>query len=255
MLDPIFVFGAFRLPVYSLMLTLALVIALVLSFRRAPYCRAQIIDTGIGALFGAVIGARLEYVALSWDYFALHMDEITRWDAGGLGWHGAVIGGLVGVWLIGRWRGVDPHWLLARFAWVIPLAALGAWIGCAAAGCGYGREVDTLANYPDWLVWESRDVYGNFVPRFSTARFGVIVGLVTAGIGLLARGERRFWLMLAVVSAGMFAIGFVRADASPMIAGLRVDQVLDALMFVWAVQRTLTTENTESTEKMTRDRV
>lgn len=235
MLDPVFIFGAFRIPVYSLMLTLALVIALVLSFRRAPYCRAQIIDAGIGALFGAVIGARLEYVALSWDYFAAHVDEITRWDAGGLGWHGAVIGGLVGVWLIGRWRGVDPRWMRARFAWVIPLVALGAWIGCAAAGCGYGREVDTLANYPDWLVWEARDVYGNLAPRYSTARFGVIVGLIAAGIGLLVRGgERRFWALLAVVSAGMFAIGFARADASPMVAGLRVDQLLDTLMFVWA---------------------
>ena len=42
---------------------------------------------------------------------------------------------------------------------------------------------------------------------------------------------RRFWLLLALLSAGMFGIGFFRGDYAVMIAGLRADQVLDVMLF------------------------
>ena len=249
MLDPILIFGAFRIPVYSLLLAAALMMTIAAGAFRSRYRPAQVIDVALGAILFGLIGARIEYVLLSWDHFGAHSDEIARFDLGGLGWHGAVIGGWIGLTLVSRWRGLDQREMLRCFAWALPVIALAAWVGCAAAGCAYGREVDTLANYPDWLVWEARDVYGILAPRYSTARFGVILAFVTAAVGVITRGDRRFPAMLMILSAGMFAIGFVRADVSPLIAGLRADQVLDAIFVVWAVQRIFTTENTEATEK------
>jgi len=247
-LDPVLYFGAFRLPVYSLTLLIAVVVAIAGSLYRARDRGTQGIDAVLAALVGGLIAARLEYVALTGAYFAAHPDEILRLDLGGLGWHGAVIGAYAGLAIMTRWRGLDRRALLAAFAGALPLIALAGWIGCAAAGCGYGREVDTLANYPDWLVWEARDVYGIRVPRYATARFGMGLALIVALVGAVARGTRRFWAMLAVLSAGMFAIGFVRADASPLVAGLRADQIIDVLFVLAAVQRTLSPESIEKRE-------
>ncbi len=242
MLDPVLYFGAFRLPVYSLALILAAFAAVMSSLYRSPYRLAQVIDVVLAAVVLGLIGARLEYVALTWEYFAAHTDEILRLELGGLGWHGAVLGAYAGIALMARWRELDQRALLSRWAWALPLIALAGWIGCAAAGCGYGREVDTLANYPDWLVWETRDVYGILAPRYATARFGMVLAVISTLVGIRTRGERRFWIMLALLSAGMFGIGFLRADASPLVIGLRADQVLDAGFLVVAVQRLFTTE-------------
>lgn len=235
MLDPIVVYGALRVPTYSLSLTLALALTLV-SAVRSHQRTATLIDVGLAALLIGLIGARLEYVLLAWGHFAAHPDEIARLDMGGLGWHGAVIGGYAGMAIMARWRGLDQRDVLRAFAWALPLLAAGAWIGCGAAGCAYGREVDTLANYPAWLVWEARDVYGILAPRYNTAGFGVLLSLIAALVGALSGADRRFWTMLALISAGMFGIGFIRADASPLIAALRADQLLDVLFFLAAVR-------------------
>lgn len=248
MLDPVLYFGAFRLPVYSLMLLVAAVATCLGGLYRSPYRFTQVIDVALAAVVVGLIGARLEYVALTWDYFGAHPDEILRVELGGLGWHGAVLGAYAGMTGAARWRGLDRCELLNRFAWALPLFAFAGWIGCAAAGCGYGREVDTLANYPDWLVWETRDVYGILAPRYATARFGMALAVIVGLAGTLARGERRFWVLLTLLSAGMFGIGFLRVDAAPMIVGLRADQVLDAAFLVCGVYRTLTAENAKSAE-------
>lgn len=244
MLDPVLFFGAFRISTYSLMLVGGLAASAWIGIARANR-RAALIDAAVAALILGVIGARLEYVLLTWDHFATRMDEIPRFDLGGLGWHGAVIGGYVGMTLAARLRGLDRRETLRRFAWALPLLACAAWIGCGAVGCAYGREVDTLANYPAWLAWEARDVYGILAPRYSTARFGAILALFTALIGLRVRPERRFWVLLTLFSAGMFAVGFLRADAAPVIAGLRADQLIDAIFALVAGQRALTTKTTE----------
>src|SRR5690606_38377072 len=107
-----------------------------------------------------------------------------------------------------------------------------------AANCGFGAEVNTLANYPPLVVAELPDVYGIPAPRYNTQLFGLVLALLALGltIWLFRRGllvGRRFWLVLALLSAGMFAIGFFRADYALQVADLRADQWLDlAAMFL-----------------------
>ena len=226
-------------------------------------------DLMLAGLAGALIGGRALHVLLNWGYFAAHPGEAVALYAGGLDWHGAVIGGLVGV------RGylaltLNPSpsgrgtlrrrifsplpqgggWgergnLLDALAPLLPLLALAAWAGCAASACGYGAEVPTLADYPAFAVSESRDVYGITAPRWNTPLFGVALALVVGLIVLAcawrgwARG-RRLWLALALLSAGMFALGFVRGDYSPNAFNIRVDQLLDIGLFVFSAAAFLT---------------
>ncbi len=239
MLSPYLSFGGFNVAIYSLSLALGLALSAAVGgyAARAIFRPAQVIDACLAAIVGGLVGARVEHVLLHWDYFSANLSEALRLNAGGLDWHGAVIGALAGLALVSRLRRIEARRMLALFAAALPLLALAGWIGCAAAACAYGREVDTLALHPAYAVWEARDVYGMLAPRYSTQRFGMILALILIPVGLAARGERRFWLLLGLLSAGMFAIGFVRGDAVPLVAGLRADQWLDIGFVAWSARQ------------------
>lgn len=224
--------GPLRLQTFTLALSLAAVAGIAWSVWRVPGQRGAVVDVCLGGLVGGVLLARVGHVLLNWPYFAYNTGEIVRIQAGGLDWHGGLLGGLLGMALVARWRRLPLAGLIDALALVLPLLALAGWWGCRAANCGYGAEVDTLANYPPLVVAELRDVYGIPAPRYNTQLFGLALGGLVLGIVLILfwRGwliGRRFWLALLVLSAGMFVIGFFRADYALSIGSLRADQWLD----------------------------
>src|SRR5688500_2929025 len=91
--------GPFVLNTYNLAFALAvLTTAGIAAYRLRGLVRTgDWVDACIGALVGGAVGARLAHVLLNWDYFAEHSGEIFQLRAGGLDWHGAVIGGLLGL--------------------------------------------------------------------------------------------------------------------------------------------------------------
>lgn len=231
--------GPWTLQTFTWLVGAAALLSLALARRQSHGSVG--IDTLLVVLVGAVIGARALHVALHWDYFQAALGEAPKLAAGGLSWHGAVLGGLTGLALARRieQRRSSTSSLgaaLDALAPALTLVGLGSWMGCIAAGCGWGQEVDTLANYPAWLVWESIDVYGIPAPRLSTQRFGIV--LCSAVLLILTllfwrriAAGRRFWIGLALLSLGMFVIGFFRADPAAFLFGLRADQALDGLFF------------------------
>ena len=237
--DPFVTLGRFTLPTYTALLALgvlASVAALALAYRWR-YARpvGPLVDACLGALLGGVVLARAGHVLLHRYYFEIHPDEIIRLSAGGLDWHGALVGGLLGFALVSRWRGLDARSLFDWLAPVVPALALLAWWGCGAAHCAYGAEVETLADYPGWLVWEAADVYNIRAPRYAVQPLGMGFsgGLLLLVLGLMWRGwlrGRLLGLALLVLALGMFALGFLRGDYNPTIGPLRADQALDLLL-------------------------
>ncbi len=239
--------GPWTFQTFTLLLALAVMIGGAFGLRRAATPGA-VVDIYLVTLVGGVAGARVFHVLLNWDYFAENLNEAPNVTLGGLDWHGAVIGGLVGLWVgmkIRAWvvkgRGRD-HFrdLLDPLTLALPLIGLAGWWGCMAALCGYGLEVDNLSNYPAFAVSETADVYGIAAPRYNTQVFGLLLcgGVLIFTLMLLWRGwlgYRRFWLTLALLSAGMFVIGFFRGDHVLMVGGLRGDQVLDIVLLALAV--------------------
>lgn len=229
--------GPLQVQTFTLALALAVAAGIGWSAWQQPDRRGAVVDAGLGALVGGVIGARLLHVLLNWTYFSYNTGEIWRLRSGGLDWHGALVGGLLGLWVVCRWRKLDFTRLLDGLTPALALLALAGWWGCRAANCGFGAEVDTLANYPAFVVAELPDVYGIPAPRYNTQLFGLLLALLVLCLtvwlfrrGLLA--GRRFWLVLALLSAGMFGIGFFRADYAVQVASLRADQWLDlAVLF------------------------
>ena len=234
--DSTVAFRFFSVPIYSAALVLGIVLSIGIGMWRSALRLGVMIDVGLGACVGGVIGARIGHVLLNWTYFADNLNEALHPSAGGLDWHGAVIGGLIGLALIAWVRRLNVRALLDVLAPTLPLLTFAGWFGCWAAVCAYGAEVDTLAHYPAWATAETRDVYGIIAPRYNTQIFGMalaffllIISLMLIRLGWLK--YRHFWLLLALLSAGMFGIGFFRGDYNPMIGSLRADQVLDLAFF------------------------
>lgn len=202
-------------------------------------------------LAGGLVFARLEHLLLNWDYFARQVPDIAQWifpqrGEAGLEWHGAFFGALL-ILLIypKRWLATNANRMtlfMPAFALTFTLIAFCAWVTCAAQGCAYGAEVDTLARYSPLIVGETRDLYGIPAPRYNTQFFGAGLSLVCFMLTLFFywRGllkTRMLWMILMLFSAGMFFIGFYRADFSPRWFGLRADQALDMLLFAFACAR------------------
>jgi phosphatidylglycerol---prolipoprotein diacylglyceryl transferase len=246
--------GPLQVQTFTLVLALAVAVGAGWAVHRLPGRPGPVVDACLGGLIGGVIGARLFHVLLHWTYFAYNSHEILSLRAGGLDWHGALIGGLTGLYLAAHWRRVDFLRLFDALTPALALLTLAGWWGCRAANCGFGVEVDTLANHPALLVAELRNIYGSLAPRYNTQLFGLMLGLlafIVAGV-LFWRNWlplRRFWLILALLSAGMFAIGFFRADYAVFIGGLRADQWLDLGVLVFSVALALLSNDLTQREK------
>jgi phosphatidylglycerol---prolipoprotein diacylglyceryl transferase len=207
---------------------------------RAGSSELRVLDTVIGAVALGIVGARAGHVLLHLDYFSVHTDEITRLSAGGLNWHGAVIGGILGAVIAARIRRVPLAPLFDGAALALPLFGAFVWLACAAAGAAYGIEVRSLADYPAWIVTESPDIYGTVAPRLNLYTpgvalcIGVLIVMAILTLFRLIRGLR-FPLALALLALGMSVIDTFRAETVPMLFDRRADQVLDYIIALLAI--------------------
>ncbi|MEO1003606.1 MAG: prolipoprotein diacylglyceryl transferase [Cyanobacteria bacterium J06638_7] len=157
----VFQWGPLSLRWYGLLIALAVLVGLVLSSRLA---RARGIDPALIAdllpllVLGAVIGARLYYVALEWrQYSSNWVDVLSIWR-GGIAIHGALIGGALTAILFCRWRR-QPFWPLLDV--LVPSVALGQAIG--RWGNFFNSEAYGL---PTQLPWKLKIPAANRTPEF-----------------------------------------------------------------------------------------
>jgi prolipoprotein diacylglyceryltransferase len=226
---------------YTAWLAGGIVLALILvawrGYRFRPDHAARWLDVGIAAVLAGIAGARLLHVALEWDYFSGFRGEITKISLGGLAWHGALLAGVLAGLVVANLRRVPFRPWTDAVALVWPVGLIAAWIACRRAGCGYGYEVRTLADWPGWLVEELPDVFGLVAPRLEVQVAGALWGGVLLALALLLTWRDwlpgvRFWLILGLSSLGLALLGFFRADPAPLIEGRRADQVFDLLVLL-----------------------
>lgn len=198
---------------------------------------ARWFDVGIAALIAGLIGARALHVALDWGYFADHTDEIGKLRLGGLAWQGGLLAALPVVVIAARLRGVPLRAWTDASALALPPVLAATWRGCRNAGCAYGYEVDTLANYRSWQVAELPDIFGQVAPRLDIHAVGVALGVGLFALLLLLTWRDwlpgyRLWIGLALAGIALLVLGYLRADPAPTLAGQRADQTLNALVTI-----------------------
>ncbi|MGJ3238707.1 MAG: prolipoprotein diacylglyceryl transferase family protein [Anaerolineae bacterium] len=227
---------------YTVALLVSVILSLIWVLWRTPAPqRGRVFDVCLLALIGAVLIGRGVHVAVQWDFFADHRELIVQLDRdGGLSWHGALLGALIVGGVIARWRGVTFVPLLAHVGAMIPLLAVLSWYACATAGCAYGAEVASMADYPPMLTWMGADHYQIDAPRFATQPLAMLALCLTAPTVWYYYSRRQtrlltFPVALMWVALIAFVVAFWRGDSSPVVGGLRVAQWLDVLVLVGCV--------------------
>ena len=93
-----FYIGNFEIRFYGIIIAMGLVCGALLAYRIAKKT-GQNVDDYINftffAVIGAIICARIYYVAFEWDYYSKHLNEIIDIRGGGIAIYGAVIGGVI----------------------------------------------------------------------------------------------------------------------------------------------------------------
>jgi phosphatidylglycerol:prolipoprotein diacylglycerol transferase len=144
----------------------------------------------------AVIGARAYHVIHMWDYYAANPALIPQVWLGGLAITGAVIGGLVGVWLYTRWAKLPTLRWLDIFATAVLLGQAIGRLGNFANQELYGPPTDLPWGIPIDAThrigeWTNLALYPVDTTRFHPLfAYEGILNLV--GLGLILWISRRF---------------------------------------------------------------
>lgn len=258
-MNPHFSVGPITVYYYGLILAVAILAAFVYARRRSARFGVPptFIDTALLAMVPTgIVGARLYFVAFSWEYFKTRPSEIFALQDGGLAIHGALVGGALGLaavwWFYNRrtkpaTSRISFVSLLDLFAPVLPLAQaigrLANYVNREAFGTPtdlpWGIAIPTQQRPPQYATAEY------FHPTFAYEALWNLVGLA-----LLLLMEKRFkkigrptrGLLFAVYlgwySLGRFWIEALRTDAL-LVGSSRIAQivsimgVLGSAGFIW----------------------
>ncbi len=90
--------------------------------------KETIIDLAPYLIIFGIIGARLYYCILSYDFYLRFPTEIIAIRHGGISIHGAILGGLIGLWIFAKRHKINPVKLCDVSAIGLSLAqAIGRW--------------------------------------------------------------------------------------------------------------------------------
>lgn len=251
-------YGPFFLYSYSVLMGLGALAALgVTAVLGRRVARPGWFDGVLAAAVGALLAGRVVFVWLNAEYFAENPFEAWQLWLGGLNYHGALLGGLAGLWALmslgarlARRPFYDYAGLLAPG--LALLAAFG-WAACRFEGCAYGLPAPA-----GLLVADLPDDLGVLALRYRTQLFGGLGSAVVFVLALWAFGRTRpvfvFWGVVGGLSLVRAAVALGRGDAAPTVAGLRLDLAADlalAAVSVIAIGReTSFHETSEVTEDL-----
>ncbi|MFQ5421379.1 MAG: prolipoprotein diacylglyceryl transferase family protein [Anaerolineae bacterium] len=191
-------------------------------------------DALLAGLALALLAGRAGFVWFRWDYYGARPFQIIQFWQGGLSYHGALLGGLAGVWWWGRRQGWSLTDTAALTAPLLPLLSGMGWLACWLAGCAYGRPAPL-----GWLTADLPDEFGLYAVRTQTQLLGMAAALLIFFWLWRRRKQwpplRQFVFALGGLSLAHGGIGFLRGDTAVHLQFLRLDTVLDFLVVCLAL--------------------
>lgn len=226
----LFTIGKLSIPTYTVLLDLGLILALVLSYvegKRLPGNGEGVLDMGLWAIIGGILGGRGGYVLANWSAFSENWGRALRIWEGGLSFHGAYLAGLVVLLALGiRYWKADIGKLGDAMMPGLLLGLTFGWTACLMGGCTYGKVGQGFgyAILPD--------LYGVEAPRFATQAVGLGFSLVLLVAFWLLRRRwpfpgAAFLMGNLLYFTGQFFLEFTRGDEALYVGPWRLAQVLD----------------------------
>jgi phosphatidylglycerol:prolipoprotein diacylglycerol transferase len=233
----LFTIGKLNVPTYTVLLDLGLILGLLLTYfegKRRLHGGETVLDLGLWAVIGGIIGGRIGYVLAHWNVFGQELGRAIRIWEGGLSFHGAFLGGLavMAIFALLQRRAQEPasFWQLGDP--VTPGLGLGitfGWAACLMGGCAFGAlgEGFGYALLPD--------LFGVEAPRFATQAFGLGLALLLFVVFWLLRKHWPFagasFLMYNLLYfTGQFFLEFTRGDEAIYLGAWRLAQVFDVVL-------------------------
>ena len=142
---PYFTLFGKPIPLYGLFFYLALIISSAVALlicKRKSVPRFEIAYSGVYTMIGAMLGAKILFVAISLRQIIDERIPIEAIIKGGFVFYGGVIGGLIGLLIYTKQFRMSILPFLDVYAVVLPLGHAFGRIGCFFAGCCYGMPYD-----------------------------------------------------------------------------------------------------------------
>lgn len=116
---------------YGIIIALGFVLAALFGGRKAYKWEMSLdhmVDALIYGIIGAIIGARLYYVAFQWDYYKDNLLSIFKIWEGGLAIYGGIIGGIIAAFFVCKKTGLPFLKLLDLIGMALPIGqGIGRW--------------------------------------------------------------------------------------------------------------------------------
>jgi prolipoprotein diacylglyceryltransferase len=221
------------LTIFSTLIALGSILGLVWVILESPEADQEItLNAGILVLFGALAGGRLAYVAAHWEYFQEHLVEIPQFWLGGFSWSGALICGILGIFIAGWIFRIPIGRLADRLLPLLASLSVAIWLGYLLIGYANGPEVA-------WGL-PIKDEWGNWKPRLPVQLIGAILTVALfGGIELLRNRNDNLApglaasLGLAGTSIILLVTSLIRVDSAPLFNGIRLE-IWTAIIFLGA---------------------
>ena len=233
--------GDLSLHYYGMLIALGVLLGVFLAMKRESrlgLAKDTTIDLALVGVPAALVGARLYYVAFSWDFYKDDLWKILSVREGGMAIYGGVLAALLAGWIFSRVRKV-PFASLADLA--APSLALGQAVGrwgnfVNQEAYGYAVTDPALCRFPIAVFIEADGRWHLATFFYESAWCFLIVAfiLLMERKGRLRRPGDAFLWYLLLYGAERAVVEGLRTD-SLMLGPVRVSQLLAALLALGAL--------------------
>lgn len=245
-----FYIGSFEIRFYGLIIAIGLLSGALLAYHEAKRTGQKVddyIDYTFFAVIGALVCARIYYVAFEWDYYSQHPKEIIDIRGGGIAIYGAVIGGAIALLIFSK---VKKLKFFKMADTIIPGLLIGQIIG--RWGNFFNREA--FGGFTDNLLAMQlplKDVAADtvnssmmvmvdgvqYVQVHPTFLYESVLNLIVLALILVFRDKKKFYgetLCRYFIGYGIvrFFVEGLRTDQLQFGNGLAVSQILSIVLVV-----------------------
>jgi phosphatidylglycerol:prolipoprotein diacylglycerol transferase len=205
-----------------------------------------ILDLTLFILISGIIGARILYVLLNWQFYKNNLTEILAIWSGGLVLYGGLLMGTIFVIIYSKIKKIELLKLGDLLAPAIFLGISIGRIGCFCAGCCYGKETNlpwgVVFNNPLSLAPIGIKIHPTQIYE-SIFCFILFVILHKINLNILSTIDkskiiygRTFFISILIYSIYRFFIEYIRNDnRGPLILGLFPSQLISIIFIIISV--------------------